>query len=67
MDQSYAGKALQLEFTVDDPNMFTMPWTASMTYRRASGAWPEFVCPENQHEFYAGGDAQVPRSTKPDF
>ena len=67
VDQAFKGKALQLEFTVEDPGSFTRPWSASMTYRRASGAWPEFVCSENQHEFYAAGDAQVPRAAEPDF
>jgi hypothetical protein len=67
VDEGYKGKALQLEFTVDDPGAFTMPWSASMIYRRASGGWPEFVCSENQRGFYAGGDPQIPRAAKPDF
>ena len=44
-----------------------MPWSASMTYRRAMGAWPEFVCSENTHEYYAGKDADVPGAEKADF
>jgi hypothetical protein len=44
-----------------------MPWSASMTYRRASGAWPEAVCSENTHEYYAGKDSEVPRAERPDF
>jgi hypothetical protein len=40
IDAGYPGKALQLEFTVEDDGVFTMPWSASMTYRRAAGAWP---------------------------
>jgi hypothetical protein len=67
IDQKYTGKALQLEFTVEDPRMFTQPWSADMIYRRASGGWPEFVCSENQHGFYAGGDPQIPRASTPDF
>jgi hypothetical protein len=47
IDAGYPGKALRLEFTVDDDGVFTMPWSATMTYRRAAGAWPEFVCSEN--------------------
>jgi hypothetical protein len=67
IDPNYHGKALQLEFTVEDDGVFTKPWSASMTYRRAAGAWPEFVCSENQHQYYADKDAQVPRAEKPDF
>jgi hypothetical protein len=67
IDQNHKGKALQLEFTVEDPGSFTRPWSASMTYRRASGAWPEFVCSENAHRYDAGKDPDIPRSGKPDF
>jgi hypothetical protein len=44
-----------------------MPWSATMTYRRASGDWPEFVCAENIHEYYYNKDAEVPTAHKPDF
>mgnify|MGYP003335684049 FL=1 len=67
LDKDYKGKALQLAFTVEDENVFTMPWSASMTYRRALGAWPESVCAENTHEYYANRDSDVPRAEKPDF
>ncbi len=67
VDPGYRGKGLQLEFTVEDEGVFTKPWSASMTYRRALGGWPEFVCSENMHQYYAGKDAEVPRADKPDF
>jgi hypothetical protein len=44
-----------------------MPWTASITYRRALGEWPEYVCPENRREYYSGKDTAVPTADKPDF
>ena len=44
VDSDYQGKGLQLQFTVEDDGVFTMPWSATMTYRRALGDWPEFVC-----------------------
>src|SRR4029077_11522830 len=34
-DPSYRGKVLQLHFTVEDEGVFTMPWTATITYRPA--------------------------------
>jgi hypothetical protein len=67
VDPSYQGKALQLQFTVEDAGVFTMPWSASITYRRAAGVWPEIVCSENPYEYYAGKSAAVPRADKPDF
>jgi hypothetical protein len=72
VDPNYRGKHLQLLFTVEDDGVFTTPWSATITYRRGydwrgSGEWPEIVCAENTHEFYAGGDAAVPHANKPDF
>ena len=63
----YRGKVLQLQFTVEDEGVFTMPWTATITYRRALGAWTELICAENRHEYYAGKDSAVPQADKPDF
>ena len=34
-DPDYKGKGLQIEFTVEDEGAFTMPWSATVTYRRA--------------------------------
>jgi hypothetical protein len=67
VDPSYQGKGLQLQFTVEDEGVFTMPWSATMTYRRALGEWPEFACAENIHEYYYNKDAEVPTAHKPDF
>ena len=67
VDPNYKGKGLQLQFMVEDEGVFTMPWTASITYRRALGEWPEYVCPENRREYYSGKDTAVPTADKPDF
>src|SRR5260370_7868055 len=37
-DYSYRGKHLQLQFTVEDEGVFTMPWSATITYRRVGRA-----------------------------
>jgi hypothetical protein len=63
---SYAGKYLQLQFTVDDQGAFTTPWTATMTYGRSRADWAEAVCAENT-KWYSGKEAAVPRADKPDF
>ncbi len=72
-DPNYRGKHLQLQFTVEDEGVFTMPWSATITYgrppigdRRGAGGG-EYVCAENTHEYYAGKDTEVPRADKPDF
>jgi hypothetical protein len=67
VDPNYKGSGLQLEFTVEDEGVFTRPWSATITYRRALGEWPEIVCAENAHVYYAGKDTAVPTADKPDF
>jgi hypothetical protein len=67
-DYSYRGKHLQLQFTVEDEGVFTMPWSATITYRRGAEAWREVVCAENTRELaIAGTDTAVPTSHTPDF
>ena len=62
------GRYLQLRFTVEDKNVFTMPWSATITYARPLGEWEEHVCAENTLEFYSRGtQAAVPTANKPDF
>jgi hypothetical protein len=67
-DYSYRGRHLQLHFTVEDEGVFTMPWSATITYRRGLEAWREVACAENTQELaLAGRDAAVPHADKPDF
>ena len=67
IDPDYKGKGLQLHFTVEDEGVFTMPWSAIVTYRRGLAFWPERVCAENLRATYVGRDSAVPRADKPDF
>jgi hypothetical protein len=73
IDRTYRGKGLQLEFKVEDPRVFTMPWSASQTYSRALRTmWDERVCAENighyyEYTYYSDKDAHVPTAAKPDF
>ena len=65
-DPNYRGKVLQLHFTVEDENVFTVPWTATITYLPARGSWTEQICAENT-QWYSGKTAEVPAANKPDF
>jgi hypothetical protein len=73
VDRDYRGKGLQLEFTVEDDGVFTMPWSATITYGRdANPDWDERICAENiGHDttllHYSDPDARVPTADKPDF
>jgi hypothetical protein len=63
------GKYLQLRFTVEDPGVFTTPWSATMTFRYGGNgllAWDEQACGENLF-WYPGKEADLPRAAKPDF
>jgi hypothetical protein len=66
-DPNYKGKALQLQFTVEDKGVFTTAWSATKTYRRVFRDWPENVCAENPHKYGTEKDAAVPIAGKPDF
>jgi hypothetical protein len=67
IDARYRGRGLQVEFTVEDPNVFTMPWSGAATYRKSDGIWVENVCAENVHEYYNNRDTPAPQADKPDF
>jgi hypothetical protein len=72
VDPNYRGKGLQLEFTVEDPGVFTMPWSATITFGRDANPWEERICAENvQHEydghFFSDPGAHIPTADKPDF
>jgi len=67
MDRKSHGKYLQIFFTVEDNNVFTTPWSATITFGHGSNDWPETVCAENIHEYYDNKDSEVPTADKPDF
>jgi hypothetical protein len=67
LDPNYRGKHLQVFFTVEDRNVFTMPWSATITYARGSNEWRESVCAENPHDYLTHRDVEVPTAAKPDF
>jgi hypothetical protein len=70
VDLNSRGKWLQLLFTVDDPNVFATPWSATVTFAPAvqSGdAWPENVCGENPYKYGTEEDVQLPTAKVADF
>jgi hypothetical protein len=63
----HRGKFLQLHLTIDDAGVFTIPWTATLTYVPGPDQFPESVCAENRRRFYEEKEVDVPRAEKPDF
>jgi hypothetical protein len=51
VDPAHTGPGLQLTFTVEDPGVFTTPWSAVVTYRRAGNSWQEQVCAESLQDY----------------
>ena len=66
IDPNSRGPGLQVEFTVEDSNVFTRPWSGTVTYRRTASPWVERVCAENLRESN-GEDRKVPMAATPDF
>jgi hypothetical protein len=65
-DPSYRGKGLQIQITVEDDGAYTMPWSATVTLRRAVAEPQELVCADNTL-WYPGKNSAVPHADKPDF
>ena len=65
IDRDTGKKGLQVEFTVEDPDFFSTPWSGRVTYRRLIGDWPEAICAENPHML--GTDAAIPTAQNSDF
>jgi hypothetical protein len=38
---------MEVQFTVDDPGAFTMPWSARTRFAASADPWNEEVCAEN--------------------
>jgi hypothetical protein len=66
VDPSYEGKGLQIHVTIEDEGAFTMPWSATVTFRRAFDERLELVCAENL-QWYPGKSPAAPHADKLDF
>lgn len=56
--------AIHIEFMVEDPGAFTMPWKAQVTFLPAFDDFVESVCPENNKN-PDGGMFPIPRDDDP--
>jgi hypothetical protein len=61
-------KGLRVELTIEDPNVFTAPWKANVSYRRVIRGYNEGACAENNVDMFHMGDlGHVPKADRPDF
>ena len=58
------GKVLEVNFTVEDPDAFYEPWSATQRYRRVQQPLREEICAENNQHLF---DYHIPVASKPDF
>jgi hypothetical protein len=62
------GKAMRVDFTIDDPKAFKAPWSASGRYRKANAAQlEESICAENNIDQFTGKVFPIPVAAKADF
>ena len=40
---------MMYEFTIDDPNNYTRPWTVAIPFRRTDGPLFEYACHEGNY------------------
>ena len=66
-DPNDRGKGLQIQLTVEDPGVFTAPWSATVTYLRNIDPWVENACAENLHNYGVAPDPKVPTAEPQDF
>jgi hypothetical protein len=60
-DPNYKGKGLQILLTVEDRGAFTMPWSATLTFRRALDEWREGKHPMAPWNLFRGPHRQRAR------
>ena len=67
VDPNTGRKGLQLELTMEDPNVFTAPLTVLVTYRPLMVDWQEDICADNPIEYYKDQYIGLPRADHLDF
>jgi hypothetical protein len=58
------GKAMQVTFTVTDPETYYEPWSAMRRFRRVEQKFAEVVCAEGNQTLF---DYKIPVANTPDF
>jgi hypothetical protein len=61
------GRALEVDFTVEDPGAFNMPWSASKRWKRVQAPLAEESCSENNADYFNYEVEPLPQADRPDF
>jgi len=57
-------RAMEVTFTVEDPDTYYEPWTGMRRYRRVTQQFMEDICAENNQHLF---DYKIPMADNPDF
>ncbi|HEY4264158.1 MAG TPA: hypothetical protein VGM72_02490 [Micropepsaceae bacterium] len=60
-------KGLQIQATIDDPNIYATQWSGNITYRLTQDPWEERICAENASLGHPEGIEHPPTADRPDF
>jgi hypothetical protein len=58
------GEAMEVTFTVEDPDAFYEPWSGARRYRRVQQEQAEEACAENNQAWF---NYHIPSAKEPDF
>ena len=59
------GKALEVDFTAEDPGAFNMPWSASKRWKRVQAPLAEESCAENNANYFNYEVEPLPQAAMP--
>jgi hypothetical protein len=62
-----ANEVLQIIAWIEDPGTFNAPYAVSQVYERATDAFKEIICQENNDDRFDQGLVLVPNDSTPDF
>ncbi len=60
-------KTMRVDFTVDDPGTFNLAWHASVSYGKGTEMPGEYVCAENNNNYFHEDEIPIPQTEMPDF
>jgi len=61
------GRFLEALVKVEDPDTFNEPMFMTARWRKQTGAWEEFICPENNADHFNHNLFPMPEAKSPDF
>jgi hypothetical protein len=61
------GRFLEALVKVEDEDTFNEPMYMTARWRKQNGPWEEFICAENNADYFSHNLFPMPEATRPDF